>query len=229
MTETAITSTANHQKRVGVERRERTRALLIRSAIDVFARLGPDAPVIDDFIAAAGVARGTFYNYFKATHELLAAVTAELSEEVLGMVDPQVLKYDDPARRICMGTRLYVHFAMRYPVWGAFLTRIGPAHAVRGKRLDRFLVRDLELGFSTGRFSSGSVLVARDMIVGSAFYGIETLLTEAHQHQHIEQILYAVLLGIGLVAEEARAIAFMPLPDIGPMSSSVLATLEPVQ
>lgn len=229
MTQIAPTPAGNHRKRTGVERRERTRALLIRSAIGVFARLGPDAPVIDDFIAAAGVARGTFYNYFKTTHELLAAVAAELNEEVLGMVHPQVLKYDDPARRICMGTRLYVHVAMRYPVWGAFLTRIGPAHAVRGKRLDRFLVRDLELGFSTGRFSAGSVLVARDMIVGSAFYGIETLLTEAHQHQHIEQILHAVLLGIGLPADEARAIAFMALPDIGPMSSSVLATLEAVQ
>jgi len=226
MTVNATSSTGNHQRRVGVGRRERTRALLIRSAIEVFARLGPDAPVIDDFIAAAGVARGTFYNYFKTTHQLLAAVTEELSEEVLGMVDPQVLKVDDPARRICIGTRLYVHFAMRYPVWGAFLTRIGPAHAVRGKRLDRFLVRDLELGFSTGRFSAGTVLVARDMIVGSVFFGIETLLTEAHQHQHIEQILHTVLKGIGLAPDEARAIAFMPLPDIGPTSPCIFATLE---
>ncbi|NGZ88360.1 TetR/AcrR family transcriptional regulator [Duganella aceris] len=228
MKDTVTTPVANHQKRVGIERRERTRALLIRSAVDVFARLGPDAPVIDDFIAAAGVARGTFYNYFKTTHELLAAVTEELSEEVLGVVDPQVLTCDDPARRICMGIRLYVHCAIRYPAWGAFLTRIGPAHAVRGKRLDRFLLRDLELGFAAGRFSAGCVLVARDMLIGSMFFGIETLLTEKRQHQHIEQILYTVLQGIGLSADEARAIAFMPLPEIGPISSSIFATLESV-
>lgn len=217
----------NHQKRVGMVRRERTRALLIRSAIDVFARLGPDAPVVDDFIAAAGVARGTFYNYFKTAHELLAAVTEELNEEVLGMVDPQVLRYDDPAVRFCVGTRLYAHFALRYPVWGAFLTRIGPAHAVRGRRMDRYLVRDLELGLSTGRFRAGSALVVRDMILGSVFFGIETQLTEGGGGpQHIEDMLAVVLQGIGLPVDEARAIATMPLPEIGPVSSPLFATLH---
>ncbi len=216
----------NHQKRVGLVRRERTRALLIRSAIDVFARLGPDAPVIDDFIAAAGVARGTFYNYFKTTHELLAAVTEALNEEVLGMVDPHVLGYADPAQRFCVGTRLYVHFALRYPVFGTFLTRIGPAHAVRGRRLDRYLMRDLELGLASGRLRAGSALVVRDMILGSVFFGIETQLTEGGGGpQHIEDMLAVVLQGIGLPVDEARAIAAMPLPAIGPVSAPLFATL----
>jgi AcrR family transcriptional regulator len=217
----------NHQKRVGMVRRERTRALLIRSAVDVFARHGPDAPVIDDFIAAAGVARGTFYNYFKTTHELLAAVTEALNEEVLGMVDPHVLLYADPAQRFCVGTRLYVHFALRYPVWGTFLTRIGPAHAVRGRRLDRYLMRDLELGLASGRLRAGSALVVRDMILGSVFFGIETQLTErGGGPQHIEEMLAVVLQGIGLPVDEARAIATIPLPDIGPVSSPLFATLQ---
>jgi AcrR family transcriptional regulator len=227
MNETHGIPAPNHQKRVGIERRERTRALLIRSAVDVFARLGPDAPVIDDFIAAAGVARGTFYNYFKTPHELLAAVTEALNEEVLGMVDPHVLRYDDPAQRFCVGTRLYVHFALRYPVWGAFLTRIGPAHAVRGRRLDRFLMRDLELGLASGRLQAGSALVLRDMILGSVFFGIETQLTEGGcGPRHTEDMLAVVLQGSGLPADEARAIASMPLPDLGPVSSPLFATLH---
>ncbi|MFD2272333.1 TetR/AcrR family transcriptional regulator [Undibacterium arcticum] len=53
---------------------------------------GPDLPVIDDFIAAAGVARGTFYNYFNTTSELLAAVTGEMSDEVLSIIDPEVFE-----------------------------------------------------------------------------------------------------------------------------------------
>lgn len=229
MNQIRAASPLNHQQRAGIERRERTRALLIRSAIDVFARRGPDAPVIDDFIAAAGVARGTFYNYFRTAHELLAAVTEELNEEVLGMVDPQVLRYADPAVRFCVGARLYVHFALRYPLWGTFLTRIGPAHAVRGRRMDRYLMRDLELGLASGRFRAGSALVVRDMILGSLFFGIETLLTEGGGERHIEDMLYTVLHGIGLPAAEARAIAYMPLPEIGPVSSPVFATLKTVQ
>jgi hypothetical protein len=48
----------NYQTRVGALRREKTRNRLIESALGVFAEKGPDAPLIDDFIAAAGVARG---------------------------------------------------------------------------------------------------------------------------------------------------------------------------
>ncbi|MES2742026.1 MAG: hypothetical protein V4754_13885 [Pseudomonadota bacterium] len=75
------------------------------------------------------MARGTFYNHFKTTHELLAAVTGQLSDEVLSVLDQEVLRFDDPAVRICVGTRLYVLIAIRYPVWALF----SPA-SVRGTR-----------------------------------------------------------------------------------------------
>jgi hypothetical protein len=39
------------------------------------------------------------------------------------MLDPHVLHCDDPAVRCCVGTRLPAYFALRYPVWGTFLTR----------------------------------------------------------------------------------------------------------
>ena len=215
----------NHRTRVGIERREKTRALLIKSAVGVFARKGPDLPVIDDFIAAAGVARGTFYNYFKTTSELLAAVTGEMSDEVLSCIDPEVVKFGDPAVRICMGTKLYVNIAIKYPIWGTFLTRIGSRHAVRGKLLDAYLTRDVELGVATKRFSVGSALVTRDIILGSIFFGIETLLTEPIHVHHIENMLYIVLHGMGLEAQEARMIAFMPLPDTGGVAGPIFSAL----
>jgi hypothetical protein len=153
-------------------------------------------------------------------------VTEELNEEVLAMVDPLVLGYADPAARFCVGTRLYVHFALRYPVWGAFLTRIGPAHAVRGRRMDRYLLRDLEHGIASGRLNGGSALAVRDLVLGSVFFGIETMLTEGATTHHIEDMLYLVLHGLGLPADEARALAYLPLPPAGAASSPVFATLK---
>ena len=43
---------------------------------DLRAEHGPDIPVVDDFVKAAGVSRGTFYNYFKSTSELFEAIAA---------------------------------------------------------------------------------------------------------------------------------------------------------
>jgi len=50
---------------IGLEKRKRTRVELIAAAFRVFADKGFEAPVIDDFIIASGLSRGTFYNYFK--------------------------------------------------------------------------------------------------------------------------------------------------------------------
>lgn len=198
----------------------------MKSALAVFAEKGPDLPVIEDFIAAAGVARGTFYNYFRTTGELLAALTGAMSDEVLAVVDAEVLKFDDPAVRICTGTRLYVGMACRYPIWGTFLARIGSRHAVRGKLLDTYLTRDIETGVQTKRFAVPNAVVVRDIILGSIFFGLETILTEPSIENHVEEMMYVVLHGIGLSKEEARAIAFMPLPETGTVFGPILSTLK---
>src|SRR5690349_13254711 len=75
--------TEDHRVRVGALRREKTRLRLLQAALAVFSEKGPDGTVIDDVIAAADVARGTFYNHFSTTSELLLALAATMSDEVL--------------------------------------------------------------------------------------------------------------------------------------------------
>ena len=116
-------ATPDHRVRVGAQRREQTRLRLLESALSVYAEKGPDLAVIEDFIAAAGVSRGTFYNHFRTTGELLLALATSMSDEVLQVVDPIVLQFDDPVQRFATGTRLYMQMALRYPLWGAFLRR----------------------------------------------------------------------------------------------------------
>lgn len=199
----------DHRVRVGAQRREKTRLRLLESALRVFNEKGPDLAVIDDFIAAAGVSRGTFYNHFKTTNELLLALATAMSDEVLQIVDPLVLHHDDPIVRFSTGTRLYMRMALRYPLWGTFITQVGTRIATRGQLIDQYLTRDLEL--ARPRLKVDSVRVARDMVLGAIFYGIETMLTEPTLENHPEQILRCVLLGLGLKPAEAEAIAFMPL------------------
>lgn len=222
------TPAEDHRVRVGAERREKTRLRLLKSALTVFSEKGPDGAVIDDFIAAAGVSRGTFYNHFKTTSELLLALATAMSDEVLQVVDPRVLELDDPVRRFATGTRLYMHTALRYPLWGAFITRVGTRIATRGQLIDIYLSRDLSLAMKRKRIKIDDVLVGRDIVLGSIFYGIETMLTEPTHEHHPEQIMRSVLGGLGLESKEAQTIAFMPLPTIGALTGPIFASLKPV-
>lgn len=217
----------DHRVRVGAQRREKTRSRLLETALSVFHEKGPDAAVIEDFIAAAGVSRGTFYNHFKTTTELLLALATAMSDEVLQVVDPLVLQIDDPLERFATGTRLYMQMALRYPLWGRFITRVGTRIATRGQLIDVYLSRDIELAKKARRVNIDSVQVARDIVLGSIFYGIETMLTEPTRDHHPEHMMRCVLIGFGLDPAEAELIAFRPLPAAGAVEGPIFSTLEP--
>jgi AcrR family transcriptional regulator len=217
----------DHRVRVGAQRREKTRLRLLQSALQVFSEKGPDATVIDDVIAAAGVSRGTFYNHFRTTSELLLALATTMSDEVLAVVDPMVLTFADPVQRFSAGTRLYMQMALRYPTWGRFITSVGTRIATRGQLIDQHLTRDLTLALGSRRVVVTDMLVARDIVLGSIFYGIETMLTEPTHEHHAEQLVATFLRGMGVAAEEADQIAFMPLPELGAVQGPIFSTMRP--
>jgi AcrR family transcriptional regulator len=222
-----ISGVTDHRVRVGAQRREQTRLRLLESALTVFADKGPDLAVIEDFIAAAGVSRGTFYNHFRTPLDLLLALASGMSDEVLAVVDPVVLTFEDPVERFCAGTRLYMQMAMRYPLWGSFITRVGTRIAARGQLIDQYLTRDLGEAVARGRIRLDHVSVGRDILMGSIFYGIETMLTEPTQDHHPEHITCCVLVGLGVAADEARRIAYAPLPELQAVEGSIFSRLQP--
>lgn len=117
----------DYRARTAVERRERMRAHLIRTTLGLFAQYGYAGITIDEVIRAAGVARGTFYNYFQSYEELLGVVAAALSDELMVIVDPLVNRFADPAERVSCGVRTCLTIGAAHPQMAAFISRGGPA------------------------------------------------------------------------------------------------------
>ncbi len=74
-----------------VGRRERKRELtkqgLINAAIGLLAAKGYDETTIDDIVAAADVAKVTFYYYFKSKEEIILEIKENTVQEVLGRAE----------------------------------------------------------------------------------------------------------------------------------------------
>ena len=62
----------------GEGRRAERRTALLAAARDVFAERGYAAATVDDVVARAGVARGTFYLYFKDKRDVFRALVDEM-------------------------------------------------------------------------------------------------------------------------------------------------------
>ncbi|MEY2771201.1 MAG: hypothetical protein RIQ38_1620 [Pseudomonadota bacterium] len=210
----AVQPPEDHRVRTGALRREQTRRKLLAAAMQVFATKGTDAPLIDDFIAAAGVARGTFYNYFNTTQELLDAVTSELSDAILAEIDKVVLQIPDPLHRLAMGCLLYMHIGVDLPNWGGFVLRTGFRNQAVGKLVDVYMPRDMELARERGQLQYPSVQAARDLVFSAVSQATVSVISGRAPRAHLRQVLALALHGIGVPKTQAHQLTQQALPQL---------------
>jgi AcrR family transcriptional regulator len=204
-------NTPNHRTRVAAERREKTRAKLLESALHVFSSKGPQA-VIEDVMAQAGMARGSFYNYFCSSEELLAALVSEINSELMRAIDPLVQRLANPIERVARGARMQLHAITQFPQLAAFLSRL-PFPTADSKLLGlRFLERDVAAGIGAQRFRHIEQRVAVDLVTGVVLSAAYALASKTLQHDYPEQNVRQMLQGLGVDGVEAQRIVALPLP-----------------
>lgn len=204
---------AESRARLGEQQRGRSRAAIIDAALRVFQEKSPDAAVIGDFIAEAGVARGTFYNHFRDVEDVLVAVAARLGDEFNNSIRAAYANVRDPAQRIAIAVRHFLHKTTEDPNWGRLLVRV----ALR-KPMEDILRSGLEPDLCAGR-EAGRLTVNQacgaDIVLGTVHMAMRTLLSDDAPTAHSEDVAAAILRALGLNAVEANEIAHSPLPALG--------------
>lgn len=69
------------------------RAEILQAASELFQEIGYESTSVDSIVRSAGIAKGTFYYYFKSKDEVLAALALQLCAE---MVARSQIIADDP-------------------------------------------------------------------------------------------------------------------------------------
>src|SRR5882724_5217443 len=72
----------NFRTRTGQVRRARTRARILSTAFELFDERSVDQVTVEDVRASAGLARGSFYNYFPTYEHMLKELAAEISLQI---------------------------------------------------------------------------------------------------------------------------------------------------
>jgi len=186
------------------------RARILAAAMDVFAEKGPDAPVIDDFVRAAGIARGTFYSYFTSTEELLTAVSAWLEDSLIRSIEAQIGALDDPVLRMATGMRLWLRWSIEDRAWSAFVVR----SRFRGPLVERRLNTDLRDALDAGLLRFPSVPMARDLVVGTILQTMRRIIDGRVPASLPEDTTRLILRGLGLGDRAAARAVRAPAPVI---------------
>jgi AcrR family transcriptional regulator len=200
----------DHRKQVGQQRSARMRERIIRTALPVFAAKGPDAPVIDDFIRAADIARGTFYRHFRTVDALRAATAAFLEESVMQAIEDKVRAIERPDMRLATGVRTWLTHARRNPVLCAFIVR----NHVRVRIVERRVATDIGAGMRAGHFQVGSVSAGRDLLIGTIREAMARMMDGSVSRRYVDNVAASILQGLGLGSAAVRELMVLPLPRI---------------
>ena len=199
---------------IGLAKRERTRASLIAAAYRVLARKEIDAVTIDEIIAEAAMARGTFYNYFQTREEVLTAVATALSDRMNHSIWADCAQIADPATRMAIAIRQFLHQAMRDATWGWVIVRSGLVAAPLSETISTGVTTDLEAGMRLQRFQVENKQAAIDLILGTGLMAMRTILGGHPAPDYPEQIAKLILTTLGVEAQEAHSIAFQVLEPL---------------
>lgn len=202
----------DHRPRVAAERRARMRRTLVEAALLVFAEMGVDASEIDDVISAAGVSRGTFYNYFRTNSELLVAANEELGNELVRRIEDSVAPLATPAARLATGVRLYFSVARRFPLLAQFLARVGPQAAGPDNLLYTYLPVHLAEGMKRGEFVKIPISAALDIIVGTGILAVARISAGEATDDYLNACLLGLMRSLGYSSDRAERLIETPLP-----------------
>ncbi len=131
-------------------RAARTRAALISAGFDLLVDRPIDAIPIDDVVAAAGVAKGSFFNHFGDKHDFAVAIATEVRVELERLVAEANKDVGDPVERIAGGMRVGLEFAIKQPKRSMALLRSLGSPTMPEHPLNQGLRDDIDAAVSRG-------------------------------------------------------------------------------
>jgi AcrR family transcriptional regulator len=201
--------TAKSARRVD-RRRTRTRAALLSAGRTLLATRDIDGISVDEIVAVADVAKGSFYNHF-ADKELFArAIAGAVRRHVEQCVVLANASVSDPPQRLARGLCVYLRFAIEHRDSARVLWRLNSGSTMADAPINQELKRDLLHGIQSGRLPSvdleAGLLLVMGAVVISMRHVLEELLNTVPSRIAADMAA-GMLRALGVARAEARRIA----------------------
>ncbi len=192
-------------------RAARTRAAMLAAGFELLAERPIDAIAIDEVVARAGVAKGSFFNHFSDkpgfAHAIGATVRAEL-ETLVGLANAGV---DDPAIRLAGGMRVAVGFALDHRDRAIVMLRGLELSTGLHHELNRGIRADIEglvaAGLAREEARTSGVRYWLGLCNMAMLNAIERRPSRPEAAERLREMLVLGLAGLGVPGERAGMVA----------------------
>lgn len=192
-------------------RAARTRLALLTAGMELLVERPVDAIAIDEFVAAAGVAKGSFFNHFTDKRQFAGVVAQEIRFDVEKWVGQINLGVTDPLSRLAGGMVAAAAYAVANPRRTAVLARSYDGLSLDDHPINAGLRQDLRDAVDAGLIDIPSEqagilywLGACQNLMGNI---VEISADEAAAHCLMVSMLKLALRGLAACPERIAAIA----------------------
>jgi len=207
-------ATVNFRTRTGQMRRARTRAKILSTAFTLFDERSVDQVTVEDVRASAGLARGSFYNYFLTYEHMLKEMAAEISRQINIEQMERFGSMGNLVERMWCNVRYFVLRAASDRSCSEILIRVTPLLGPLNDHMRRAAERDLRQSVKRKLINVPSAGVALDLGYGLAAVMVRRALQGGVDAKDVDAAGLLLLRAFGLKEIEARRISRLPWPDL---------------
>lgn len=202
----------------------RTRQALLAAGLELLVERPIDAIPIDDIVAAASVAKGSFFNHFADKQAFGAAVAGYVRGRLEAQVTAANAGVTDPVQRLATGMRVAASFALAERKPTIVMLRGISGTTARDNALNAGVKADIAACVAAGQArpeaATSGVLYWLGLCQALIVNIVETDLQAAAAAARLGEMLVLGLTGIGVdparAAAEAAATTVRPLPPALP-------------
>jgi AcrR family transcriptional regulator len=218
----------NFRTRTGQARRARTRSKILSAAFELFDKRGVDRVTVEDVREKAGLARGSFYNYFVTYEDMLKAMAAEIARQINREQSERFDTVSNMAERIWSNLRYTILRGASDRSCSEILVRITPLVGPLNEEMRVHAERDLLVSVKRKAVDVPSAGVALDLGYGLATMMLQRALNRRLDLKELEAAGLMLLRAFGVPEVEARRVSRLPLPQLPetPLRTAVIDNFQ---
>ena len=201
----------NFRTRTGQVRRARTRARILSTAFELFDERSVDQVTVEDVRASAGLARGSFYNYFLTYEHMLKELAAEISRQINIEQTARFEGVENLLERMWCNVRYFILRAASDRSCSEILIRVTPLLGPLNNKMRLAAERSIRQSIKGKLINVPSAAVALDLGYGLAAVMIRRALQGGIDSRELDAAGLLLLRAFGVKEVEARRISRLPL------------------
>ncbi|MEZ6002283.1 TetR/AcrR family transcriptional regulator [Hyphomonas sp.] len=204
-------------------RSARTRKSLMDAGLQLFAERPVDAVPIDDIVAAAGVAKGSFFNHFEDKKHFANAIATEIRLDIEARVTESNKDLSDPLERLAGGMRTAAEYALTEKNRAIVMAAGFRMATGRDDPLNAGLKKDMDAACAKGLLRPEAQDAGLLLWLGACHSVmaniIERGLTRPKAAERMQDIMIMALIGLGVKQAKSRQLAKQSMEQM--LTSSV--------